>query len=166
MLATNARPTNTYSNDFQRNFAFGCWRSSPKMCDECCCSKSNMFLECLWPATCFTWFYVKIWVCIDDLKGRMHGVFFYETLVRFLSRFHLLHFFYNCVVENKFWWLLRNQIDQISGEIVIGSNIFPVPKPTLPTHTDGNWHGRMHVFYETLVRYLSPFHLEYLLFTA
>ena len=43
MLATNARPTNTYSNDFQRNFAFGFRRSSPKMCDECCSKIKHVF---------------------------------------------------------------------------------------------------------------------------
>ena len=46
MLATNARPTrptNTYSNHFQRNFAFGFRRSSPKMCDECCSKIKHVF---------------------------------------------------------------------------------------------------------------------------
>ena len=33
----------TYSNDFQRNFAFGFRRSSPKMCDECCSKIKHVF---------------------------------------------------------------------------------------------------------------------------
>ena len=33
----------TYSNDFQRNFAFGFRRSSPNMCDECCSKIKHVF---------------------------------------------------------------------------------------------------------------------------
>ena len=40
----------------------------PRKCATNVVQKSNMFLECLWLATCFTWFYVKVFVSASMVR--------------------------------------------------------------------------------------------------
>ena len=113
MLATNARPTNTRILMIFKGILRLALGGVPRKCATNVVQKSNMFLECLWPRSHVLYVVLrKVCVCIDGSNGQVSCLFFTKLYVVI----YLSHFFENCVVENKIWWLLRNRIDQISGE--------------------------------------------------